>query len=81
MFSTLAVIRVSFTTFAVRVNEDVPSGSTQVCLIADSASARQYTIEVGRRPSGNNPATRKLQEKTCFINDELVASVNFPHSK
>ena len=55
-----AVIRVSFTTTAVRVNEDVPSGFTQVCLVADSASTRQYTIEVGRRPSGNNPATRKM---------------------
>ena len=51
------VIRVSFTIPLVRVAEDV--GSTQVCLIADTASARQYTVVVGRRPSGDNPATRK----------------------
>ena len=54
----------SFTTPAVRVNEDVPSGSTQVCLIADSASPRPYTVVVGRRPSGDNPATRKLLRLT-----------------
>ena len=52
------MIRISFTTPAVRVNEDVPSGSTQVCLIADSSSPRPYTVVVGRRPSGDNPATR-----------------------
>ena len=57
---TPPVIRVFFTTPAVRVNEDVPSGSTQVCLIADSASLRPYTVVVGRRPSGDSPATRKF---------------------
>ena len=49
-----------------RVNEDVPSGSTQVCLIADSASPRPYTVVVGRRPSGDNPATRKFLIKPTY---------------
>ena len=53
------MIQVSFTTPNVRVNENIQSGSTQVCLIADSASARPYTVVVGRRPSGDNPAIRK----------------------
>ena len=58
----IPVIQVSFTNPAVRVDEDVPSGSTQVCLIADSASPRPYTVVVGRGPSGDNPATRKCWE-------------------
>ena len=67
----LSVIQVSFTTPIVRVNENVQSGSTQVCLIADSASARPYTVVVGRRPSGSNPATRK------FIAESSQHNVHF----
>ena len=56
---SFSVIGVSFSTPAVRVDENDPNGSTQVCVIADTAVARSFTVEVGMRPSGDNPATGK----------------------
>ena len=56
----LAEITVTFTTPDVSVDEDV--GSTDVCFLADTPSARSYEVQLGREASGTNPATRKLQD-------------------
>ena len=55
----VVVIGVMFSTPTVAVDEDVPGGMTEVCFITDTPSAQPYTVVVGRRPSGENPATRK----------------------
>lgn len=51
------VLEVSFTTPEVQVSEDVSSGSVSVCFVADVASARAFTIQLGQRMTGDNPAT------------------------
>ena len=50
------MLGVSFTTPEVQVSEDVSSGSISVCFVADAASARAFTLQLGQRMTGDNPA-------------------------
>ena len=54
------MINVSFTTPDVMVQENVSSGSTEVCFMPSTSSAQPYTIEVSQMPAGQFPATCKF---------------------
>lgn len=61
-------IQLNFDDPDISVNENVPGGTIDVCFTPDSPSAREYTVEVARRPSPPNPATGKLQiQSTMYV--------------
>ena len=59
-FFLYAVVGVFFTTPEVSVNEDVPSMATEVCFTANATTATPYVVRLGRRETGDNPATGEL---------------------
>lgn len=67
---------VSFDPSDVHVDEDVPTGSAQVCLKGNTEVAMAYTVQVRSQPSGENPATGErlgvkfvcLFMRTCHSN-------------
>ena len=58
----------SFDPSDVHVAEDVPSGSTQVCLKGNTTSAEPYIVQVRSVMSGENPATRKTAINNSSVN-------------
>ena len=55
----LTEIEVNFEEPMISVDEDVPSGSIDVCFSPSAPSDEDYTVVLVNSPSGSNPATRK----------------------